>query len=47
MKEISPENYPKEKMPVSARAARVRRMKMMTVMGLYRGGSFRVGAANP
>jgi len=38
MKEILPEDYPKDKMPVSARAASVRRMKIMTVMGLYRVG---------
>jgi hypothetical protein len=35
MRDISPEDYPKDKIPVSARAARVRRMKIMTVMGLY------------
>jgi hypothetical protein len=35
MRGISPEDYPKDKKPISARAARVRRMKIMTVMGLY------------
>lgn len=35
MRDISPEDYPKDKMPISARAARVRRIKIMTVMGLY------------
>jgi hypothetical protein len=34
MRDISPEDYPKDKTPISARAARVRRMKI-TVMGLY------------
>jgi len=31
----SPEDYPKDKKPISARAASVRRMKRMMVMGLY------------
>jgi len=42
MRDISPEDYPKDKKPISARAARVRRMKIITVMGLYMVGSFRV-----
>jgi hypothetical protein len=29
------EDYPNDKKPVSARAARVRRIKRMTTMGLY------------
>jgi hypothetical protein len=35
MKGILPVDYPKDKMPVSARAASVRRMNIMMVMGLY------------
>jgi hypothetical protein len=35
MRGIWPEDYPKDKTPISARAASVRRMNMMTVMGLY------------
>ena len=35
MRGISPEDYPKDKTAISARAARVRRMNIMTVMGLY------------
>lgn len=35
MRGISPEDYPKGKTPISARAASVRRMNIMTVMGLY------------
>jgi hypothetical protein len=35
MSGISLEDYPKDKTPVSMRAARVRRMKRMTTMGLY------------
>jgi len=35
MRGIKPEDYPKDKKPISARAARVRRMNIMTVMGLY------------
>ena len=35
MNGISLEDYPKDKTPVSMRAARVRRMKRMTTMGLY------------
>ena len=42
-----PKDYPKDKTPISARAARVRRMKSMTVMGLYMVGFLPGGAANP
>jgi hypothetical protein len=35
MRGISPEDYPKDKKPISTRAARARRIKIMTVMGLY------------
>jgi len=47
MRDISPEDYPKDKKPISARAARVRRMKIMTVMGLYMLGFLPGWAANP
>lgn len=45
--ENSHEDYPKDKKPISARAARVRRMKIMTVMGLYMLGFLPGWAANP
>jgi hypothetical protein len=47
MKGISPEDYPKDKKPISARAARVRRIKRITTKGLCMLGFLPGWAANP